>query len=60
MQELYALAKQLWVVWLALLFLAIVAYAYRPSNRRRFTSYGDIPLRDGTTRNDAAPPPARR
>lgn len=47
MSEIYAVAKQLWVVWLALLFVAIVAYAYRPSNRKRFETYRDIPLRDG-------------
>ena len=36
MEELYPLARQLWVIWLILVFVLIVWWAFRPRNRRRF------------------------
>lgn len=30
------LARSAWVVWLGLLFLSIVFWAFRPSNKKRF------------------------
>ena len=38
--------RSLWGLWLMVLFLGIVFWAFRPRNRTRFESYGDIPLRD--------------
>lgn len=38
--------RSLWGLWLMVLFLGIVFWAFRPRNRARFESYGDIPLRD--------------
>jgi len=38
--------RPVWLVWLAVVFGAIVVYAYRPGNRRRFEQDGEIPLRD--------------
>jgi len=38
--------SQVWVVWIAAVFVAIVWYAYRPRNRKRFEEYASIPLRD--------------
>jgi cytochrome c oxidase cbb3-type subunit IV len=35
------------VVWFALLFAGIVAWAYWPRRRDRLESYGRIPLEDG-------------
>lgn len=38
--------RSLWGLWLMVLFLGIVFYAFRPGNKDRLESYGDIPLRD--------------
>lgn len=46
MEELIVWAKSLWVVWLMLIFLGIVFWAFRPKNKRRFESYGEIPFRE--------------
>jgi cytochrome c oxidase cbb3-type subunit 4 len=35
LQDVVVFAKQLWVLWLGLLFLGIVVWAYWPSRRRR-------------------------
>jgi cytochrome c oxidase cbb3-type subunit 4 len=45
-EELVAWAKSLWVVWLMLIFLGIVFWAYRPRNKHRFERYGQIPFRE--------------
>jgi len=46
MQEVLSVLRSLWVVWLVLLFLGIVFWAYRPRNRKRLQSHAEIPLRD--------------
>lgn len=46
LQELAHWARQLWVVWLMLLFLGIVAWAFWPSRKRDLESKGRIPLED--------------
>lgn len=38
--------RSLWGLWMMVLFLGIVFYAFRPKNKDRFKAYGDIPLRD--------------
>jgi len=38
--------RPFWVVWVVILFLGILFWAYRPKNKDRFESYGEIPLRD--------------
>nr|WP_254430982.1 cbb3-type cytochrome c oxidase subunit 3 [Magnetospirillum sp. LM-5] len=38
--------RSIWGLWLMVLFLGIVIYAFRPKNKDRLESYGDIPLRD--------------
>ncbi|MBB4265795.1 cbb3-type cytochrome oxidase subunit 3 [Roseospira visakhapatnamensis] len=38
--------RQFWGLWLMLLFLGTVWWAYRPSNKRRFEDDAMIPLRD--------------
>ncbi|MBR9973930.1 cbb3-type cytochrome oxidase subunit 3 [Magnetospirillum sulfuroxidans] len=38
--------RSLWGVWLMVLFLGIVFYAFRPKNKDRLEAYGEIPLRD--------------
>jgi cytochrome c oxidase cbb3-type subunit IV len=42
--ELYAFVRSLWLLWLILLFVAIIAYVYWPSRRQRLESYGNIPF----------------
>jgi len=44
--KLVALARELWVVWLMLLFLAIVARAFWPSRKAKINAHGRIPLDD--------------
>ena len=39
-------ARSLWVLWLMLLFVVIVAWVYRPGNRKRFEKNAKIPLED--------------
>ena len=35
-----------WVVWLLLLFVGIVFWAFRPRNRKRFEDDGMIPFKN--------------
>jgi cytochrome c oxidase cbb3-type subunit 4 len=54
MDDLSALAgwlRQLWVLWLMLLFLGIAVWAFRPKNKERLERHGRIPLED----NDKEP-----
>ena len=48
MEQLIEFLRSLWVVWLMLIFLAIVAWAYWPSRRRKkqMRDYASIPFRD--------------
>ena len=56
MQELYAFAKSAWVVWMMLLFVAIVAWALWPANRDRFRKAAMIPLTDDDNGTDMSGP----
>ncbi len=38
--------NSLWVVWLMLIFLGIVFWAFRPKNKARFEADAHIPFRD--------------
>lgn len=44
--ELYETVRSLWVVWLMLLFLGIVFWAFRPKNKKRFEEDARIPFKD--------------
>lgn len=46
MDGIYEFVRSLWVVWLVLLFVGIVAYALWPGNRRKFREAARIPLED--------------
>jgi cytochrome c oxidase cbb3-type subunit 4 len=37
-------ARQIWVLWLMLIFLAIAFYAFRPKNRQHFRDCAQIPF----------------
>ncbi len=39
-------ARQLWILWLMLLFAAVLWWAYRPKNRKRFEEDARIPFKD--------------
>ena len=39
-------ARSLWVVWLMAIFLAIVFWAYRPKNKKRFEDDAKIIFKD--------------
>ena len=51
MQEFYAFVRQLWVVWLMLLFVGIVAWAYWPRRKKKMEEHGKIPFKDGDERS---------
>lgn len=38
--------RPFWVLWVIMIFIGIVFYAYRPKNKQRLEEYGNIPLRD--------------
>jgi cytochrome c oxidase cbb3-type subunit IV len=38
--------RSLWVIWLIILFIGIVWWAYRPKNKRRFEEDARIPFKD--------------
>lgn len=46
LNELVSWARQAWVLWLLILFVGIVFWAFRPKNKQRFEDLGHIPLRD--------------
>lgn len=38
--------RPFWVVWLMILFVGIVVWAFRPKNKKRFEEAATIPLKD--------------
>jgi cytochrome c oxidase cbb3-type subunit 4 len=42
----YRLLREFWVVWMMILFLGIVFWAYRPKNKKKFDEAAQIPLKD--------------
>jgi cytochrome c oxidase cbb3-type subunit 4 len=52
MDGIYEFVRSLWVVWLLLLFVGIVAWAYWPSRRRRLQKHANIPLEDDRKTRD--------
>ena len=46
MGEIYEFLRSLWVVWLMLIFLGIVAWAFWPGHKKRFEDDAKIPFRD--------------
>jgi len=46
LQEIHQFFASLWVVWLLILFVGIVAWAFWPSRKQILESHGRIPLRD--------------
>ena len=46
MAEFYAFVRSLWLLWLVLLFVGIVAWVYWPGRKQRIEAYGRIPFRE--------------
>ena len=46
LEDVVHLAKQFWVVWLMIIFVGLIYWAYRPKNKTRFEDHGNIPFRD--------------
>lgn len=46
MEAFYGFVRSFWLLWLMLLFLGIVAWAYWPTRKRKLQEHGQIPLRD--------------
>jgi cytochrome c oxidase cbb3-type subunit 4 len=46
LSDIVSWARQAWVVWLLILFVGIVFWAFRPKNKDRFEDHGKIPFRD--------------
>ena len=42
----YEWIASLWMLWLIVIFIAIVAWAFWPGRRKRLERHGEIPLRD--------------
>ena len=57
-QDIGEFFRSFWVVWLGLLFLAIVVWALWPGNRKKFERASRIPLEDDT--DDDQPNPKGR
>jgi cytochrome c oxidase cbb3-type subunit 4 len=45
-ESLPELLRPMWLVWLSVIFLGIVVWAFWPRNRAKLEGYGAIPLRD--------------
>ena len=45
------LARSAWVVWLGLIFLGIVFWAFRPANKKRFEDDAMIIFKNGNGEN---------
>lgn len=46
MNDLVEFFRSIWGLWLMGLFVAIVAWAFWPRNRKKFSDAAEIPLRD--------------
>lgn len=44
--------RSIWGLWLMMLFLGIVVWAYRPKNKQAFEEAAEIPLNDDLPEND--------
>jgi cytochrome c oxidase cbb3-type subunit 4 len=52
MGTLYDWVVSLWLVWLVILFVGIVAWAFWPKRKERLQRHADIPLRDDDERDN--------
>ncbi len=50
--DIHDLFNKIWVVWLVVVFAALVVYAYWPKNKARFNDDAMIPLREDKERHE--------
>ena len=46
LETLYEIARSTWVVWMVLLFIGIVLWAFLPRNKKRFEEDANIIFKD--------------
>jgi len=46
LDALLAWARSAWVVWLLILFVGVLFWAFRPKHKKRFEDDAEIPFRD--------------
>lgn len=46
LQDIYLWAREAWVIWMMLLFIGIIAWAFLPRNKDRLERNGMIPFKD--------------
>lgn len=44
--DLMSTLRSLWLVWLMILFVGIIWWAYRPKNKKKFEEAARVPLED--------------
>jgi len=54
MEDFYAFVRSAWVVWMMVLFVAIVVWVLWPSNRDKFRRAAQIPLSEDEQSADPA------
>lgn len=59
MDAIHEFFRSIWVVWLGLIFLGIVAYALWPANRAKFRHAASIPLADDDDDAERSSPQTR-
>ncbi|MBC6441496.1 MAG: cbb3-type cytochrome c oxidase subunit 3 [Rhodospirillales bacterium] len=47
-EGIYGYIRQLWVVWLVLLFAGLMIWVFLPRNRERFRDCANLPFKDDT------------
>ncbi len=52
MTELLEIMRASWLIWLIILFVAVLWWAYRPRNKRKWEDAAQIPLRDEEPQGD--------
>lgn len=45
-QDMSGAVQSAWILWLMILFIGILFWAFRPKNRRRFEDDGKIPFKE--------------
>lgn len=46
LSALVEIARSTWVIWLMILFGAVIFWAFRPSNKKRFEDDANIPFNE--------------
>ena len=52
LRELAVWMRQLWVVWLMLLFVGLTVWVFWPGRKKDLERHGEIPLKDDSPESD--------